>query len=126
MPQFISDERGPFGRNVNETSAVRQAIRAEGLDTPVVCTGGVHNFELAEKMLRDGACDIVGAARQSLADPDWLLKISLGLAPPYEPASSRITAKVSTRSIRSSPVSSGTRKRWTTRRFGVRRTANVG
>jgi len=79
MPQFISDERGPFGRNVNETSAVRQAIRAEGLDTPIVCTGGVHNFELAEKMLGHGACDIVGAARQSLADPDWFLKISLGL-----------------------------------------------
>jgi 2,4-dienoyl-CoA reductase-like NADH-dependent reductase (Old Yellow Enzyme family) len=79
MPQYISDERGPFGRNVNDTSAVRQAIRAADLDTPIVCTGGVHNFELAEKMLADGACDIVGAARQSLADPDWFLKISLGL-----------------------------------------------
>ena len=29
-------------------------------------------------MLRDGVCDIVGAARQSLADPDWFLKLSLG------------------------------------------------
>lgn len=79
MPQFISDERGPFGRNVGATSAVRQAIRAAGLNTPVVCTGGVHNFEFAEKMLADGVCDIVGAARQSLADPDWFLKTRLGL-----------------------------------------------
>jgi 2,4-dienoyl-CoA reductase-like NADH-dependent reductase (Old Yellow Enzyme family) len=30
-------------------------------------------------MLAQGACDIVGAARQSLADPDWFRKISLGL-----------------------------------------------
>ena len=25
-----------------------------------------------------GVCDIVGAARQSLADPDWALKLRLG------------------------------------------------
>ena len=29
-------------------------------------------------MLRRGAADIVGAARQSLADPDWFLKVKLG------------------------------------------------
>ena len=28
--------------------------------------------------MRDGVCDIVGAARQSLADPDWFKKILLG------------------------------------------------
>ena len=48
-------------------------------ETPVVCTGGVHNFEFAEKMLADGVCDIVGSARQTLADPDWFLKTRLGL-----------------------------------------------
>jgi 2,4-dienoyl-CoA reductase-like NADH-dependent reductase (Old Yellow Enzyme family) len=79
MPQFISDERGPFGRNATSTIAIRNAIRGAGLSTPIVCTGGIHNFELAESLLRDGVCDIVGAARQSLADPDWFLKISMGL-----------------------------------------------
>lgn len=79
MPQYISDERGPFGRNVGATAAIRKAIRAAGLETPVVCTGGVHNFEFAEQMLADGVCDIVGSARQSLADPDWFLKTKLGL-----------------------------------------------
>jgi 2,4-dienoyl-CoA reductase-like NADH-dependent reductase (Old Yellow Enzyme family) len=79
MPQYISDERGPFGRNVDATTAIRKAIRADGLETPVVCTGGVHNFEFAEQMLADGVCDIVGSARQSLADPDWFLKTKLGL-----------------------------------------------
>ena len=78
MPQFISDGSGPFGRNVAPTRAIRDAIRTAGLPTPVVCTGGVHNFEMAERWLAEGVCDIVGAARQSLADPDWTLKISLG------------------------------------------------
>jgi 2,4-dienoyl-CoA reductase-like NADH-dependent reductase (Old Yellow Enzyme family) len=78
MPQFISDGRGPFGRNAAPTRAIRDAIRAAGLRVPVVCTGGVHNFEMAESWLAEGVCDIVGAARQSLADPDWTLKISRG------------------------------------------------
>jgi 2,4-dienoyl-CoA reductase-like NADH-dependent reductase (Old Yellow Enzyme family) len=78
MPQYISDARGPFGRNASATAAIRADIRAAGLETPIVCAGGVHNFDMAEKMLTDGVCDIVGAARQSLADPDWFRKIALG------------------------------------------------
>jgi 2,4-dienoyl-CoA reductase-like NADH-dependent reductase (Old Yellow Enzyme family) len=79
MPQFISDARGPFGRNVEPTAAIRRAIRDAGLATPVVCTGGIHNFEMAEKLLVEEQCDVVGAARQSLADPDWFRKVELGL-----------------------------------------------
>lgn len=78
MPQYISDERGPFGRNVAATAAIRKAVREAGHETPVVCAGGIHNFEMAERLLADGACDIIGAARQSLADPDWFRKIRLG------------------------------------------------
>jgi 2,4-dienoyl-CoA reductase-like NADH-dependent reductase (Old Yellow Enzyme family) len=78
MPQFISDERGPFGRNAEPTAAVRKAIREAGSRVPVVCTGGIHNFEMAEDYLARGVCDIVGAARQSLADPDWFRKVLLG------------------------------------------------
>jgi tRNA-dihydrouridine synthase len=78
MPQYISDARGPFGRNVPATAAIRAAVRAVGCETPVVCAGGVHNFDMAEGMLADGTCDIVGAARQSLADPDWFRKLKLG------------------------------------------------
>jgi len=79
MPQHISDHRGPFGRNVAPTAAIRRAVREAGRQTPVVCTGGIHNFAMAEDLLASGACDIVGAARQSLADPDWFRKIALGL-----------------------------------------------
>ena len=78
MPQYISDARGPFGRNVAATAAIRSAVRAAGCDTPIVCAGGVHNFEMAERLLADGVCDIVGAARQSLADPDMFRKFALG------------------------------------------------
>jgi 2,4-dienoyl-CoA reductase-like NADH-dependent reductase (Old Yellow Enzyme family) len=78
MPSFISDERGPFGRNVHATATIRAAVRAAGFDTPIVAAGGVHSFEMAEAMLADGVCDIIGAARQSLADPDWFRKLSLG------------------------------------------------
>jgi hypothetical protein len=33
---------------------------------------------MAEDYLARGVCDIVGAARQSLADPDWFRKVLLG------------------------------------------------
>ena len=79
MPQHISDERGPFGRNAAPTASVRRAVREAGSAAPVVCTGGIHNFAMAEDYLARGVCDIIGAARQSLADPDWFRKIRLGL-----------------------------------------------
>ncbi len=78
MPSVKSDARGPFGRNVPAARQIRQAIREAGLSTPIVVAGGIATFEQAERILTDGAADIVGAARQSLADPDWFLKVSLG------------------------------------------------
>lgn len=69
---------GPFGRNLPQVRAVRERVRAAGCATPVVGCGGINSFELAEGALRDGTCDLVGAARQSLADPDWWLKLELG------------------------------------------------
>jgi 2,4-dienoyl-CoA reductase-like NADH-dependent reductase (Old Yellow Enzyme family) len=78
MPQYISDERGPFGRNAAATAQIRRSVREAGLRIPIVCTGGVHNFEMAESLLAEEVCDVVGAARQTLADPDWFLKLSRG------------------------------------------------
>jgi 2,4-dienoyl-CoA reductase-like NADH-dependent reductase (Old Yellow Enzyme family) len=80
MPQYLSDAQGPFGRNRQATASIRHTLQQEGLHTPVVSTGGVHNFEMAEAMLAAGDCDVVGTARQSLADPDWALKTLLGRA----------------------------------------------
>jgi 2,4-dienoyl-CoA reductase-like NADH-dependent reductase (Old Yellow Enzyme family) len=78
MPTVRSDERGPFGRNRDATREVREAVRRAGCVTPVVLSGGIATFEQAEALLGDGAADIVGAARQSLADPDWFRKLRLG------------------------------------------------
>lgn len=71
-------EGGPFGRNLPLSSSIRRALRDQGLPTPVVGAGGIGTFELAEQALQDGDCDLVGAARQSLADPDWWRKIEEG------------------------------------------------
>ncbi len=78
MPTVISDERGPFGRNVPLAAAIKRAVNEAGFATPVVTSGGISTFEQAEDILRSGEADIIGAARQSLADPDWFLKIQLG------------------------------------------------
>lgn len=78
MPQYISDARGPFGRNVEPATRIRAAVRAAGFSTPVVVSGGIHGFEQAESLLREGKADLVGFARQSLADPDWFRKVKLG------------------------------------------------
>ncbi|MDB4966073.1 MAG: NADH:flavin oxidoreductase/NADH oxidase [Myxococcales bacterium] len=78
MPSFISDEKGPFGRNVPLAAEVRRAVRQAGFDTPIVAAGGIFSFEQAEAILADGGADIVAAARSTLADPDWFLKIRRG------------------------------------------------
>jgi 2,4-dienoyl-CoA reductase-like NADH-dependent reductase (Old Yellow Enzyme family) len=79
MPTVIADAAGPFGRNVHAAGTIRQAVRCAGLDTPIVVSGGICTFEQAEEILARGQADIIGAARQSLADPDWFRKVRLGL-----------------------------------------------
>ncbi len=78
MPTVLSDGHGPFGRNVPATARVRRGVHAAGVATPIVLAGGIHSFEQAEQLLAEGAADIVAAARQTLADPDWFLKVRLG------------------------------------------------
>ena len=78
MPTVLADEAGPFGRNVMPARQIRGAVRAAGLETPVVVAGGIHSFEQAEEILASGAADVIAAARQSLADPDWFLKLRTG------------------------------------------------
>ena len=79
MPTVYSDQQGPFGRNVYLSQDIRSYIRQNGFHTPVVIAGGIQNFEQAESILQSQQADIIAAARQSLADPDWFLKMHLGL-----------------------------------------------
>ncbi len=69
---------GPRGRHLPLTAKIRAAVRAAGFDTPIVAAGGITDFRLAEDALARGDADICAAARQSLADPDWFLKIRTG------------------------------------------------
>jgi 2,4-dienoyl-CoA reductase-like NADH-dependent reductase (Old Yellow Enzyme family) len=78
MPTVHISAPGPFGRNISCTQQIRQAVRAAGLTTPIVATGGIYGFDQAQGILQRGEADIVGAARQSLADPDWWMKMKLG------------------------------------------------
>jgi len=78
MPTVLSDETGPFGRTVPLVASIKEAVNRVGLQTPVVATGGISTFEQAEEILRLGQADIVGMARQALADPDWFVKVRVG------------------------------------------------
>jgi 2,4-dienoyl-CoA reductase-like NADH-dependent reductase (Old Yellow Enzyme family) len=60
----------PDGANLAIPEGVRAALRAAGLDTPVVAVGKLGTKDLAEKVLADGKGDLVGMARALLADPD--------------------------------------------------------
>ena len=78
MPTVLGDTFGPFGRNIAPAARIRKGLREAALPTPVVVAGGIHGFEQAERILDSGAGDVIAAARQSLADPDWFLKMRLG------------------------------------------------
>jgi 2,4-dienoyl-CoA reductase-like NADH-dependent reductase (Old Yellow Enzyme family) len=68
----------PFGRNVPLAREIRAAVRAAGLETPIVTAGGISSFWQAEEILAGEEADVVAAARQALADPDWLEKLRRG------------------------------------------------
>ncbi len=78
MPTTLSDPRGPFSRSVPLVAKIKRAVNARGFTTPIVATGGITTFEQAEEILQNGDADIIGMARQALADPDWFVKVSTG------------------------------------------------
>jgi 2,4-dienoyl-CoA reductase-like NADH-dependent reductase (Old Yellow Enzyme family) len=78
MPTVLSDATGPFGRSVPLVAAIKEAVNQAGFTTPIVTTGGLSTFVQAEEILQRGQADVVGMARQALADPDWFIKVRLG------------------------------------------------
>lgn len=78
MPTIYSDPQGPFGRNIGLAARIRADVRAAGFEIPIVAAGGICEFAQAEGVLARGEADIIASARQSLADPDWFLKIREG------------------------------------------------
>ncbi len=78
MPSYVSDQRGPWGRNIEPVAQIRAAIHSAGMRTPIISTGGIYSFDQAETLLAEDKADVVGLARQALADPDWFQKVRLG------------------------------------------------
>src|SRR6266550_4209722 len=52
MPTVLSDEQGPFNRNVPLVAAIKRAVNQAGYKTPVIATGGIGTFEQAEGILK--------------------------------------------------------------------------
>ena len=78
MPTVLSDESGPFCRNVPLVETIKLKMNDAGFDIPIVAAGGISTFQEADEILRNRRADIVGMARQALADPDWFVKVRLG------------------------------------------------
>jgi dimethylglycine catabolism A len=78
MPTTLSDPRGPFGRSVPLVRQIKRAVNDAGFHTPIVATGGITTFDQAEAILQNHDADIIGMARQALADPDWFRKVKAG------------------------------------------------
>jgi 2,4-dienoyl-CoA reductase-like NADH-dependent reductase (Old Yellow Enzyme family) len=68
----------PDGANLYIPEAVRAAVRAAGLTTPIVAVGKIGTLALAEQVLARGQGDLVGMARALLADPDLPRKWQTG------------------------------------------------
>ena len=70
MPTTLSDELGPFGRNVPQVAQIKKAVNASGYPTPVIATGGIHIRASGRDSCDRGDADIVGFARQR-----WRIRI---------------------------------------------------
>jgi 2,4-dienoyl-CoA reductase (NADPH2) len=60
------------------TRKLRDALRAEGVTTPVVASNRINMPEVAEQVLARGDADIVSLARPFLADADFVVKAAAG------------------------------------------------
>jgi 2,4-dienoyl-CoA reductase-like NADH-dependent reductase (Old Yellow Enzyme family) len=59
-------------------AGIRETLRAKGFATPVVSVGKISDPADAERLLAEGQADLIGMARQLLADPDWTRKVVEG------------------------------------------------
>lgn len=56
-------------------ASVKQYINSKGFHVPVISVGKISAPADAEALLQNGQADMIGMARQLLADPDWVKKI---------------------------------------------------
>ncbi|HXZ01415.1 MAG TPA: NADH:flavin oxidoreductase [Stellaceae bacterium] len=66
--------------HAEHAAAIKRYINAKGHDVPVVSVGKISDPRDAERLLVEGKADLIGMARQLLADPDWVKKLAEGHA----------------------------------------------
>jgi 2,4-dienoyl-CoA reductase-like NADH-dependent reductase (Old Yellow Enzyme family) len=68
----------PPAANIHLAAGIKEAINQAGYFLPVLGSGKINSFELAESILREGKADLIGVARGHLCDPDWTRKVRQG------------------------------------------------
>ncbi len=56
------------------TKKLREQLRAEGINTPLITSNRINTPEVAEELLAEGSADMVSMARPFLADPYFVKK----------------------------------------------------
>jgi 2,4-dienoyl-CoA reductase-like NADH-dependent reductase (Old Yellow Enzyme family) len=64
--------------HVGLAAAIKRFINAKGYRVPVTSVGKISDPVDAERLLQEGAADLIGMARQLLTDPDWVRKTRQG------------------------------------------------
>ncbi|MCA3264251.1 MAG: NADH:flavin oxidoreductase [Telmatospirillum sp.] len=59
-------------------AGIKAFINKHGYDIPVASVGKISDPVDAERLLATGQADMIGMARQLLADPDWIKKVAAG------------------------------------------------
>ena len=57
-------------------AGIKLYVNAKGYAVPIISVGKISDPDEAESLLRDGKADLIGMARQLLADPDWVRKVA--------------------------------------------------
>jgi dimethylglycine catabolism A len=61
-------------------AGIKRYINGKGYEVPIVSVGKISDPADAERLLAEGKADLIGMARQLLADPDWVRKLETGRA----------------------------------------------
>jgi mycofactocin system FadH/OYE family oxidoreductase 2 len=69
---------GPMGTPLGHLAHLAGAIREVVPDVPVLGVGRITNPAIAERILAEGQADLVGMARQLMADPETAIKAQSG------------------------------------------------
>lgn len=72
LKYFLPDESG---------TAINPAAEVKSLLSIPIITPSIHEPDQAEEALREGKTDMIGMARELLADPNWVNKVAEGKRP---------------------------------------------